>query len=83
VFSSLPDGVCPLGFPVKCTERNKLKERLISQQIYPPIHWTLPQHITEHFPELQKLSSSILTIPCDQRYGLSDMKRIADILNSF
>ncbi len=45
LFKALPEGVCPLGFPIKTKERDKLKMHLIKNKIYPPIHWQLSEKL--------------------------------------
>lgn len=84
LFPALSPGVCPLGFPLLCQERDQLKEHLIARQIYPPIHWILPEQIDpQKFPQSFQLSKSLLTIPCDQRYTKDDMKKIVEVLNNW
>jgi len=61
-------------------ERDKVKERLIAENIFPPVHWELPE-VTEDFEYEWDLSSKILSIPCDQRYEEEDMQRIVTIIN--
>lgn len=84
LFDSLPGGVCPLGFPVVVSRsRNHLKKYLIAHNIYPPVHWELPRCIPPVFTDSYKLSSKILTIPCDQRYSREDMLKAAGILTRY
>lgn len=76
--------ICPIGFPIKHHERDKLRTFLISNLIYPPIHWSLPSElIPNKFEREHEMSSQILTIPCDQRYDKNDMLYIAKVINSF
>jgi dTDP-4-amino-4,6-dideoxygalactose transaminase len=84
LYTELPEGVYPLGFPVVCEDRDALRNFLIQNQVYCPVHWVLPDEVSrEEFPESHWLSQRILTIPCDQRYTSTDMIRIADILAAF
>lgn len=85
-ISTKPIVNVPLGFIITCEYRDKLKQHLINNKIYPPIHWILPDEIIQEndlFKESIDLSKSILTIPCDQRYDINDMKRIIYVLNNF
>ncbi len=61
---------------VKCCDyktREKLKRRLIKNNIYPPIHW----------PNGTKLSRLLLSIPIDHRYSPEDMRHIGLVINNF
>jgi dTDP-4-amino-4,6-dideoxygalactose transaminase len=78
LFPELPPDVVPLGCPVRLPERDKVRERLIKQNIYPPIHWHLAGTVPESFVASHRLAADILTLPCDQRYAFDDMERIVD-----
>ena len=79
LFHSLPPDVCPLGFPVIVKDRDYIKQELIKRRIYSPIHWNLPPDIDkEEFKGSWEISRHILTIPVDQRYGLSEMDYILE-----
>lgn len=81
LFSGLPEGVCPLGLPVLCADRDKARRILIAEGVYPPVHWPLPPSVSEsRFPGEHFLSRHILTLPIDQRYGERDMERMAAVL---
>lgn len=77
LFRDLPSGVVPLGFPIRVKERDRIRERLFGQRIYPPVHWALGDLVPEKFAESHRLSAEIMTLPCDQRYGEHDMERVA------
>lgn len=79
LFVDLPDGVCPLGFPILVENRDHVRNELIRRRIYPPVHWNLPVEIDkEEFDIPWKISQSILTIPVDQRYELNDMDYVLE-----
>jgi dTDP-4-amino-4,6-dideoxygalactose transaminase len=82
LYNKLPTHTCPLGFPIIVRKRDKIKNLLIENKIYPPIHWNLPNVISKKFKQSKSISENILTIPIDQRYSLSDMRRIIDVLES-
>ncbi len=63
IFNFLPEGVCPLGFPIKVHNRDLHKTRLIKKGIYLEIHWHLPENIGNEFYECYQLSKQILTLP--------------------
>ncbi|NLD24408.1 MAG: hypothetical protein GX670_09300 [Bacteroidales bacterium] len=75
------DGQVPFGFVVLCDQRDKLFQYLIANDIYCNIHWRIPGTFCDKIS--RKLSESILTIPCDQRYGKKEMDYIIGVLNAF
>jgi hypothetical protein len=80
LLAGLPDGVVPLGFPIRVAERHRLRQRLFNERIFPPVHWPLPEAVAAAFPASQELSAHILTLPCDQRYDAADMERMAALV---
>jgi len=54
----------PLGFVIKISDRDQIRQSLFADNIYPPIHWILSDEINKQvYNESVTLSSSILTIP--------------------
>jgi dTDP-4-amino-4,6-dideoxygalactose transaminase len=74
---------CPSGFPVISSDRDNLQKRLAESRIYCPIHWDLKDKIPKSFRDSYDLSSKILTIPCDWRYGEKDMEYIINANRKF
>jgi len=75
---------CPLFVPimVESSVRESLRNYLISNNIFCPVHWPIPRghHLTT---EIAKLYKQELSLICDQRYDLKDMKRITDVVEEF
>jgi dTDP-4-amino-4,6-dideoxygalactose transaminase len=80
VFPVLPAGVAPLGFPVRVSRRDQVREALFAHEIYPPVHWPLAGVVPERFLESHRLAAQIMTLPCDQRCGPTDMERMANLV---
>ncbi len=80
LFPELPEGTVPLGFPVRHRSRDRIRDRLYSEEIYPPVHWPLAGFVPGTFRESHELAGEILTLPCDQRYGREHMERIARLV---
>ena len=75
-----PDDV-PLGVPVLCDDRDRIRRALIAQRIYCPVHWVLPPAVAaDRFPHEHSVQARILTLVCDQRYDEADMDRTLDAL---
>lgn len=83
-FKHLTINECPLFYPVIVkANRNDLRKKLIDERIYCPIHWPIPEQIKEtNLCSTLEIYNSILSIPCDQRYGIAEMERIISILKS-
>ena len=82
VFADVPAGVVPLGFPIRHAQRDRVRQALFAQQIYPPVHWDLGGRVPALFAESHRLSREIMTLPCDQRYDRGHMQRIAACVRS-
>lgn len=70
-----------LGLTLLCrhqAQRDLLKDRLVSQNIFPAILW--PDQIREHDKEI---AARILFIHLDYRYGLQDVEAIVHCINDF
>lgn len=71
----------PLGMTVLCEKRDDFLQYMIKHNIYCNVHWILPGRKENHV--IKQLSSSIMTIPCDQRYEIRDMEYIVDIMDEW
>jgi dTDP-4-amino-4,6-dideoxygalactose transaminase len=80
MFPELPEGVVPLGFPIRVRPRDSIRTALFQQEIYPPVHWPLEACVPASFEASHHLADEIMTLPCDQRYDADDMRRIAAAL---
>jgi dTDP-4-amino-4,6-dideoxygalactose transaminase len=80
LFPSLPEGVVPLGFPIRLQERDRVRQVLFEHQIYPPVHWPIQDVVPAEFEASHRLAGEIMTLPCDQRYDEADMENMAAIL---
>ena len=81
LYPELKEGVCPLGCPILVEDRDEIREKLILNKIYPPVHWNLPDSVSSEYKVSLEVSKKILTIPIDQRYGIGDMNRVVEVLS--
>lgn len=80
----LTDKAVPLFVPIffeSKEKRDAVRKALIENQIYCPVHWPRPQQIPADFA-VNQIVDTELSVICDQRYGLEDMKEITKIINS-
>jgi perosamine synthetase len=82
VFSGLPSGVCPLGFPAIVKDPNLLKLRLQKEGIYLQIHWRLPEAVGREFVNSHQLSAQTLTFPVNPKSGRKQLEMIQRLLTS-
>lgn len=80
LFPNLPEGVVPLGFPVRIKNRDQIRQTCFEHSIYPPHHWPIRGVVPESFEESHHLSAEIMTLPCDQRYEQSAMEQVVDCI---
>jgi selenocysteine lyase/cysteine desulfurase len=82
-IGELTENAVPLFVPIffETTEqRNAVRKKLIEAQIYCPIHWPKPTLIPADY-EANKIYETELSLICDQRYNIEDMKRIVTFIN--
>jgi hypothetical protein len=79
LFQKLPEGVVPLGFPVRLHNRDAVRQELMREQVFPPIHWDLNGLVPDSFVASHSLARETMTLPCDQRYDGDNMRRISEV----
>jgi hypothetical protein len=70
----------PLCYPF-LTEKNGVRESLIAERIYVPTYWP---EVTKraNVPNFERfLTTNLVPIPCDQRYGIEEMMRIVQLID--
>ena len=70
----------PFGFPVRLSggQRDRVLERMHKQGVYPAVHWReIAAPVS--FADDHLRSTELATLPCDHRYDLLDMDRLAAV----
>jgi dTDP-4-amino-4,6-dideoxygalactose transaminase len=82
LFENLPDGVCPLFYPLRVKRKAEVLQRLQSAGIGAIDFWRDPHPACdpESFPETTELRNSIIEVPCHQDIGPETMGRMAAIV---
>ena len=78
-------------FPVLCAYRNELQEYLQQKGIGTMIHYPIPPHQQDCYPEWHTLSLPIterihreeLSIPCNQTMTDEEVRYVVDVINRF
>lgn len=74
LFNELESEVVPFGFPICVKNRDLFRKKLISKNIFCPIHWVLSDEIDkDEFSESWELSKTILTLPLSENISSSDL----------
>jgi dTDP-4-amino-4,6-dideoxygalactose transaminase len=68
----------PLAFPIRTPDAAKAVAALAAERMWAPRHWPALPSPAEPFAEAHALSQKLVSLPCDQRYGEADMRRLAD-----
>lgn len=79
LYAEMGEKDVPLFVPVlvKKKWRDELRQYLINNEVYCPVHWP-----TE-LGGAQKLYDCELSLVCDQRYGIEDMKHEMELIREF
>ena len=83
-IGELTDKEAPLFVPVffeNKLQRDSIRKRLIENNIYCPVHWPKPQQIPAGFA-VNEIYDTELSLICDQRYGVEEMKEITNNINA-
>ncbi|KNY26379.1 hypothetical protein [Pseudobacteroides cellulosolvens] len=75
---------CPLFFPIRARKdiRDALKNYLIANRMYCPIHWPIPNEFCLS-TDTSDVYQEELSLICDQRYDLYDMERLVNTIGGF
>lgn len=79
----LTPNATPLFVPVffnSKEERDSIRKKLIDNNIYCPIHWPKNNLVTPAM-EVNRIFDTELSLICDQRYRLDEMKKLVKLLN--
>jgi dTDP-4-amino-4,6-dideoxygalactose transaminase len=71
-------GFAPLAFPILTADPKLAVAALASARIWAPRHWERLPSDPSAFPDAHRLAGACVSLPLDQRYDASDMKRIIE-----
>lgn len=73
----------PFGLVILAEKRQELYNHLVNNNVIPEIQWILPVEYYEPGVDAQYLSDHNLMLQCDQRYDVSHMEYVADVIEEF
>lgn len=77
---SLQENTVPLFVPIRIENRDKVRKAMFANNIFLPVHWPIEDGYKSKLKRGTDLAAYELSIIIDQRYTVSDMKRILKIL---
>ena len=77
------EGSVPLFVPIILDKgRDKVREKMFSQSVFCPIHWSCDWITQINSGEINTLADKELSLICDHRYDENDMKKQLEILEN-
>ena len=73
--------VCPMAYPFAMRSERNLRKGLIDTKVFVAKYWPNVSQLIGYEKEYE-LADRVVAIPCDQRYGDKEMKRIVSIILS-
>lgn len=67
--SSIEAPAVPSHFPINCSDRDGVLQRLKSRRVFATPLWTDTEHDPERHPSAARMAKSLIALPVDQRYG--------------
>ncbi|UDM73882.1 aspartate aminotransferase family protein [Vagococcus fluvialis] len=86
VFEDIKKNITPLFFLIDAGKnRDELRAYLAANEIYCPVHWPIAKQVESTIInyKIRDVYSNMISIPCDQRYGIEDMERIVQVISAF
>ncbi len=74
-----PDFECPMIYPYVTDRGTKLRQKLISENVYVARYWPEIMACKDNKHEAE-LADNVVALPIDQRYGDMEMERIIDLI---
>ena len=82
-FLHLPDLnslICPMVYPFVSKSDRNLRKKLIDNKVFVAKYWPNIQELSNYELEYE-FATRMIPLPCDQRYGEEDMRKIVEIIN--
>lgn len=83
IFKEPNIDICPFFYPLYVENRDKFRNYLNQNKIYCPVHWPIEDKRLFEYDAVRYISEHIISIPIDQRYGISDMEYLCSIINRY
>lgn len=71
---------CPMVYPFLEKTNKNLRKLLIENKVFVARYWPNVEQIDGYETEAN-MANNVLSIPCDQRYGMKELDRVLEIIN--
>jgi len=78
-----PTNIAPFGLPILVQDSSLISRKLAEERLFCPRHWPTLGASRSLFPYEHRLSRQLLTLPCDHRYTVEELSRLADTVLRF
>ena len=75
------ENVAPFGLPIIVEDSLRISRELAEERLFCPRHWPDLGSNSSLFPYEHALSRQLLTLPCDHRYSVEQLGRLADAID--
>ena len=75
------ENVAPFGLPIIVEDSLTISRKLAEERLFCPRHWPDLGSNPSLFPYEHALSRQLLTLPCDHRYSVEQLGRLADAID--
>jgi hypothetical protein len=81
IWDDLPEGVCPLFYPVRVGDKDRALAFLRGRGIEAVDFWRFHHAAVDasNFPEVDRLRREVVELPCHQDLGAGEVERIARV----
>lgn len=79
---SMAEDDVPLVYPLLVEDGNSIRTKLIQNQIFCARYWPNVLHDSKPGELEYELTTNLIHLPIDQRYGIEEMKRIIELIKS-
>lgn len=82
LWPSPSQAYAPLAVPIRIADRDTVAANLATHGIFCARHWAALPSDPARFRTAHRLAAELLSLPCDDSYGATEMERIVSVLRS-
>lgn len=82
VFDNLPEGVCPIGYPIRIRNRESIVTQARAEGVQLRVHWRLSPSLQAECGNSYKLSTETLTLPVFPELGRREREVVTRLISA-